>query len=88
MVVVAEPQGTLLVTEDGRGVEASLGCRLNPVAREIWLLVNGERSIEEIARNISRRFAVPYGVVFDDTRAFVEVMVKHGFFCIRAGNTP
>jgi hypothetical protein len=86
MVAVAEAEGTLLVTEGGRGGEADLGCRLNPVAREIWLLVNGERSIEEIARSVSRRFALPYGVVIDDTSAFVEVMVEHGFFCIRAGN--
>jgi Coenzyme PQQ synthesis protein D (PqqD) len=83
MVAVAEPQGTLLVTENGQGVEADLGCRLNPVAREIWLLANGQHSIEEIAGNISRQFAIPYEVALEDATAFVGVMVDHRLFSMR-----
>ncbi len=85
MVAVAEPRGTLLVTEDGQGIAADFGCRLNPVAREIWWPANGQRSIEEITESISRRFAVPYDVAFGDVRAFIVVMVEHDLFSIRSG---
>ena len=81
---MAEPRGTLLVTENGQGVAADFGCRLNPVAREIWLLANGEHSIEEIAASISRRFAVPYEVALEDTSALLDVMAAHRFVCVRS----
>lgn len=84
MVAVAESQGTLLVTENGRGLEADLGCRLNPVAREIWLLATGEHSIEQIAEALSRRFAIPYEVAFEDASAFIQMMMEHGLFSIQS----
>ena len=69
---IAEPRGTLLVTEKCRGMEADVGCRLNPVAREIWLYADGRHSIEEIADRVSRRFAVPYAVALEDSFARVH----------------
>ncbi|MGA2034857.1 MAG: PqqD family protein [Thermoguttaceae bacterium] len=84
MLAAAEPQGTLLVTEDGQGVKAVLGGRLNPVAREIWTLANGKHSVEDIASSISRRFVIPYDVALDDTRAFIDVMVEHSFISTEA----
>lgn len=80
----AEPRGTLLVTEKCRGMEADVGCRLNPVAREIWLYADGRHSIEEIADRVSRRFAVPYAVALEDSCAFIQVMTEHRFLSIRS----
>ena len=77
-----EAGGTILVTENGRGVSAPYGCRLNPVAAEIWRLADGTRTVEDIARVLSSGFGVPYEGVLADTRSFVAVLTAQGLLVL------
>jgi len=84
MIGAVEPSGTLLVTRGGRGAEADYGCRLNPVAGEIWHLADGKHTVEQMAQAISRKFNVHKELALADARSFVELLVNHRFL-VRAG---
>lgn len=79
MVAVAEPGGTVLITEDGRGTRADRGGRLGPVAEEIWRLADGTRTTDQIARAIAAKYGIPGDVAARDTQSFIDVLVRHGF---------
>jgi hypothetical protein len=51
---------------------------LNESASTIWTLVDGNRTIGEIAIILSERFEVTTDQAFQDVDAFLETMVKEG----------
>ncbi len=57
---------------------------LNEVATHIWQLADGSRTIEEIIRQICRKYEVSPSVAMADTLAFVSVLVELGILDLSA----
>lgn len=51
---------------------------LNPVASRIWELVDGERSLAQIAQALSEEFEAPYEQVLEDTLALAGWLDERG----------
>jgi SynChlorMet cassette protein ScmD len=52
---------------------------LNPVAVAIWKLMDGRRSIEQIASSIAEQFDQTPPTVMNEVRRHVEELASHGF---------
>jgi hypothetical protein len=53
--------------------------RINAVGAAVWGLVNGRRSLGDILRTVSRRFASVPDAALDDVTAFVDDLAARGF---------
>ena len=81
MIVVKHPKTAWRIIE-GEAVILSLDTKvlrgLNPVGSRIWELIDGQRSLEEIADIIVREFAVAPGEAAQDVRTFIEALLERG----------
>jgi len=50
---------------------------LNPIGTRVWDLIDGQRTVVEIARVISDEYAVAQEVAEADVRSFVDDLKKH-----------
>jgi hypothetical protein len=64
------------------GTQVAFG--LNRVAAEIWALLDGEHSIDDITAALVNRFAVERDVAARDVRAFVAKLLDLGVLEVRA----
>jgi hypothetical protein len=75
MIVAKSPKTAWQIIE-GEAVLLSMDTKvlrgLNPVGSRIWELIDGQRSLEEIAGVIVQEFDVAPGVAVQDVRAFVQ----------------
>ena len=67
-------------TIQGEGIILALDTKLlrglNPVGTRIWELIDGQRSVEEIARQIAREFTVEPDRALADARAFIQELLS------------
>lgn len=61
---------------------------LNPVALEIYSLLDGQRTVEEIARAISDDYEVSIEDATRDVREFVRVLDQHGMLAEAGSEVP
>ena len=60
---------------------------INPVGVAVWKLMDGQRTLQDIAAQIGERFSeVPQNAV-EDIGAFVENLAQHGFVGREAGGS-
>jgi SynChlorMet cassette protein ScmD len=52
---------------------------VNPVGVAIWKLMDGRRSIEQIASSIAEQFDKTPPTIIDEVREHVEKLASHGF---------
>jgi SynChlorMet cassette protein ScmD len=52
---------------------------VNPVGVAAWKIMDGTRSVEQIASEISGLFSDVPDRVADDVRAFIDKLTEHGF---------
>ncbi len=52
---------------------------LNPVGVAVWKLIDGERSVEDIAASVADQFDQTPPTVADEVRKYVEELSAHGF---------
>jgi hypothetical protein len=81
MIVAKSPKTAWQIIE-GEAVLLSMDTKvlrgLNPVGSRIWELIDGQRSLEEIAGVIVQEFDVAPGVAVQDVRAFVQDLLDRG----------
>jgi hypothetical protein len=81
MIVARNPATAWRVIE-GEAVILSVDTKvfrgLNPVGSRVWELIDGARTLDEIATMISREFDVTPEVAAGDVRAFVEALLGKG----------
>jgi len=81
MIVARNPATAWRVIE-GEAVILSVDTKvfrgLNPVGSRVWELIDGARTLDEIAAMISREFDVTPEVAAGDVRAFVEALLAKG----------
>ena len=81
MIVTRNPQTAWRVIE-GEAVILSMDTKvfrgLNAVGSRVWELIDGRRSVDEIAQMIANEFAVASDVAAYDVRAFVEQLLAKG----------
>ncbi len=51
---------------------------LNETGKEIWDNLNGERSLDEVARRLSEAYEGPLGEIRNDIIGLVEELLKRG----------
>lgn len=51
---------------------------LNPTGSRIWDLIDGKKTLEEIARVIEREYDVSYDKALEDVRDFTSELGAHG----------
>ena len=56
----------------------NMGRRVNPVGAPIWELVDGRRTVDEIATVLTTEFDVNYSQARQSTEDFVETLVAKG----------
>ncbi len=56
---------------------------LNETGARIWALIDGKRSVAEIATVISREFDVPLVTAQADVAGFISLLVGHGLVVVR-----
>jgi hypothetical protein len=66
----------------GEGVILSLDTKmlrgLNPVGARVWELIDGQRSVEEIAGQIAQEFSVEIDRSLSDIQAFTNELLSKG----------
>lgn len=81
MIVARSPQTAWRVIE-GEAVILSVDTKvfrgLNAVGSRVWELIDGARSVAEIAATIAREFDVAPEVAARDVGAFVEALLAKG----------
>lgn len=81
MIPRPHPDAAFRVVE-GKGVVVLPGAGevriLNPAAARIWELMDGRRSVGEIARAIAAEFDVPEATARADARAFIATLAGRG----------
>ncbi len=78
-VVSREVDGDLVVVMPKRGEFVVL----NPTGTLVYRLVDGVRSVREIARGVAEQHDVSFERALEDVSSFVEEMVERGAFSIR-----
>lgn len=51
---------------------------LNDVSKDIWLLIDNKRNINEIANELSKRYDVEYNILFNDIKEFINDLFIEG----------
>jgi len=81
MIVTKAPTTASRVIE-GEAVILSLDTKvlrgLNPVGSRVWELIDGQRSVEEIAGLIVKEFEVERSQADKDVRGFVQELLDKG----------
>ena len=81
MIVTKAPTTASRVIE-GEAVILSLDTKvlrgLNPVGSRVWELIDGQRSVEEIAGLIVKEFEVECTQADEDVRGFVQELLDKG----------
>ena len=81
MIVMKAPTTASRVIE-GEAVILSLDTKvlrgLNPVGSRVWDLIDGQRSVEEIAGLIVKEFDVERSQADQDVRGFVQELLDKG----------
>jgi len=57
----------------------------NPVGVAVWKLMDGKRSIEDIASEIKNRFEGTPDAAFKEISAFADMLVENGFAGLELG---
>lgn len=52
---------------------------LNPVGVAVWKLIDGRRSVEDIAASVAEQFDETPPTVTEEVRKYVEELAEHGF---------
>jgi hypothetical protein len=81
-VIVARNPATAWRLIQGEAVILALDSKvlrgLNPVGSRVWELIDGRRSIDDIAGQLSREFEVDPARACDEVTAFVRELVSKG----------
>lgn len=81
-MIPARSPATAWRTIEGEAVILSLDTKvfrgLNAVGSRVWELIDGRRSVDEIARVIAGEFRVASDAAARDVRAFVEQLLAKG----------
>lgn len=59
----------------------------NKVGTVIWELIDGSRSVNDIAETLSERYEVPVETAREDACEFIETLVSHGLIKLGASQT-
>ena len=85
MIIARNPQTAWRVIE-GEAVILSMDTKafrgLNAVGSRVWELIDGRRSLDEIAQVIVSEFAVAPEVAARDVRAFIEELLAKGLVTV------
>lgn len=85
-MIVARSPATAWRLIEGEAVILSMDTKvfrgLNAVSSRVWELIDGRRSVDEIAQLIAHEFQVAPDVAARDVRAFMEELLAKGLVTI------
>ncbi len=69
---------TIVVPVRARAADLESIYTLNEAGSAIWALLDGERSVAEIAKALSDEFEVPEGAALEDVNRFLSTLAEAG----------
>jgi hypothetical protein len=73
-VAFREIDGEMILVSGSRACSHSL----NPVGGFVWSLIDGQRTVEEIATGVAERFGITPESALEDVRAFIDEISREG----------